>query len=382
MTIYAYRTLFKNGQLIRSWHRRTRSAIIQIMKRLTGACIGLGVAVAVAELVARLVLAVPAVSDRLSQGGSYARLIGQLERYGSRGRGSADWDYASQLEPHPRWGWVTRPGTFSFGFHSPTITTNAQRLRARRVYDLVKPPGLTRIEVFGDSFAYGAEVGDDDPFAARLEREGDHLEALNFGVPGYGLDQVYLRFQDDGRRYNPDIVVINLLQLLLMRAATKFGTWYKPYFTRAGGELTLHGVPVPSPDEAYVSFLYGPRLLDLFRLASDSDEKLGYDEGLNELLLAKLGREIRAAGARAVVVLATAQDGLNGGGGHSDVAALASAVCAREHLECLDVFPAFERAATAGTPLLAGVHWNGAGHEIVTQAILRHLREHPSAPMR
>jgi lysophospholipase L1-like esterase len=347
---------------------------------LRGIVIGLGVALATAELMARLVLSVPAVSDRLSHGGPHARLIGQLERYGWRRR-TGGWDYGRQLEPHARWGWVNTPGSFAFAFQGATITTNAQRMRAGRSYELVKPPGLTRIEVFGDSFAYGAEVGDAETFAARLEQEGDHLEVLNFGVPGYGLDQVYLRFQDDGRRYGPDIVIINLMHLLLTRCDTRSGTWYKPYFAHQGERLILHGVPVPSPEEAYRSFLYRPRLLDLYRLASDSEQMVGDDQALHELLLVQLGREIRAAGARAIVAIAPARRDLESRGVHSGLADLASAVCAREHLECLDVFLAFQQAAAAGTPLEVGVHWNAAGHEIVAQALLAFLRDHRSAPV-
>jgi len=39
------------------------------------------------------------------------------------------------------------------------------------------------------------------------------LEVLNFGVPGYGLGQSYLRYLKDGLKFSPDIIFFNYLLL-------------------------------------------------------------------------------------------------------------------------------------------------------------------------
>ena len=60
-----------------------------------------------------------------------------------------------------------------------------------------KPVGVRRVAVLGDSIAFGYWVSDEQGFARQLEmllgqapgpRRG-RVEVLNFGVPGYNLEQ-------------------------------------------------------------------------------------------------------------------------------------------------------------------------------------------------
>src|SRR5262249_27037975 len=147
------------------------------------------------------------------------------------------------------------------------MTINSERLRAARDYGHQKPPSTLRLAVFGDSFAFGMDVGDDDTFAAQLEHQMDHSEVLNFGVLGYGMDQVLLRFRAEGVQFHPDIVVLNYVQMLAARAQEDFTTWYKPRFVLDGNhQLILRGVPVPSPEQVHAAFWMRPRLLDLVLL--------------------------------------------------------------------------------------------------------------------
>ena len=44
-----------------------------------------------------------------------------------------------------------------------------------------------------------------------MESYGSHIEALNFGVGGFGLDQAYLRYLEDGIQYNSHIVLIGFM---------------------------------------------------------------------------------------------------------------------------------------------------------------------------
>jgi hypothetical protein len=70
-------------------------------------------------------------------------------------------------------------------------------------------PRRPRVEFVGDSFTYGLYVSDDESFAVRLG--ADHLrdhEIVNFGVNGYGADQMLLLYETIGRLYRPDIVVM------------------------------------------------------------------------------------------------------------------------------------------------------------------------------
>ena len=198
-------------------------------RRLLGRVVKLVIALAVAEAVVRYGMSRPIFGRRLEQYGARGWLISQMAQYEAGG----GWlHHRFPLEPDPNLGWTNTPGHIMDRGNPMTI--NAERLRAARVYGHEKPPGTLRIEVFGDSFAFGMDVGDDDTFAAQLERSLDHSEVLNFGVLGYGMDQVLLRFRAEGVQFHPDIVVLNYVQMLAARAEADFTTWYKPRFVLQG----------------------------------------------------------------------------------------------------------------------------------------------------
>ena len=77
-----------------------------------------------------------------------------------------------------------------------------------------KPPGTVRIAVLGDSFAEALPVEQDKAFWAVMERElaravpGKKIEALNFGVSGYGTGQELIMLRRHVWKYQPDIVLL------------------------------------------------------------------------------------------------------------------------------------------------------------------------------
>ncbi len=77
-----------------------------------------------------------------------------------------------------------------------------------------KAEGKFRIMVLGDSFMAGLQVNDDETFSRHLEgffRESDSLpevDVMNLGVPSFGTDQEYLAFNEYGRKYKPDMVLL------------------------------------------------------------------------------------------------------------------------------------------------------------------------------
>lgn len=76
-----------------------------------------------------------------------------------------------------------------------------------------KPPGITRIGGFGDSFTWGGEVEDGLDWPAQLQEllrrrgRGD-VEVLNFGNGSYGFHQTYLLWEALGRLYDLDLVLL------------------------------------------------------------------------------------------------------------------------------------------------------------------------------
>jgi lysophospholipase L1-like esterase len=94
---------------------------------------------------------------------------------------------------------------------------NAAGLRGPEVEE-EKPPGVARLAVLGDSIAFGYWVAEEDAFPRQLETllngkagaGGARVEVLNFGVPGYNLEQATEVLRARALRFRPDAVVVAL----------------------------------------------------------------------------------------------------------------------------------------------------------------------------
>jgi hypothetical protein len=140
-----------------------------------------------------------------------------------------------------RYGWELRPG-FGALLHDVPTTVNARGYRGA-LHPYEKTPGKTRLLMLGDSVAFGFGVRDFETFSYLLEHRGDRYEVVNLSVEGYGTDQELLVLEQEGLRYHPDVVVLNVcvandpLDNFLPR------WWYwrpKPHFTWDGRRLVLH----------------------------------------------------------------------------------------------------------------------------------------------
>ena len=156
-------------------------------------------------------------------------------------------------------GWAPRADA-----HSTTgpFAVNGAGIRAARETGERAAPGALRIAAFGDSFTFGDEVGPDETWATALERalaeRGVAAEVLNFGVNAYGIDQAYLRWRRDGRRFRPDVVLLGLQPENVLRDRNVFRPLYfagtevplsKPRFVVRDDRLELLNVPTLPPEE-------------------------------------------------------------------------------------------------------------------------------------
>lgn len=151
----------------------------------------------------------------------------------------------SLAEFHGELGWRPRPGLDN----GPDII-NGQALRSRRAYSKSPAAGVLRIAVFGDSFVYGSEVLTDEAWPSVVEQLRPRTEVLNYGVPGYGQGQIYLRFQAEGRDLEPRIVLFGVATPTLERimmisavfrspGAANYDFVKKPRFILGEGGLSL-----------------------------------------------------------------------------------------------------------------------------------------------
>jgi hypothetical protein len=322
--------------------------------------------VLVVELVLRLVLPLP-MFRRFLRGPVGSRIISisgaaSDARRGALGHGRLPNGHAVD----PMLGWTNAPRVFPIDGRFET--TSSQGLRGARLYSLEKAADVLRIEVFGDSFAFGTEVGDESTYSAVLEQTLPRAEVLDFGVKGYGLDQALLRFRKEGPAFHPDVVVIGFVSAFVLRDSQSFTFYPKPYFVLRDGKLVLEGVPVPSLDEALRSYAWESRIADVWRMLTATVGRHRPDEGLVTPLLVEFVDEIRASGARAIVVRYPTLSEI---GRDCLYTTQLRDVCKRTGATCVDTSPAFDAASARGVVLGApgAYHFNAAGHRIVAGAL-------------
>jgi lysophospholipase L1-like esterase len=139
------------------------------------------------------------------------------------------------------------------------FTTGVLGARGPREYARAKPAGVTRVVCFGDSFTFGDEIQDTWTFEHILESFRPDVEALNFGVSGYGTDQALLRYRRLGRDLGADVVCIGLLLENIGRNVNRYRPLWntrtgfcatKPRFVLgASGELELIPQPYATREE-------------------------------------------------------------------------------------------------------------------------------------
>jgi hypothetical protein len=131
----------------------------------------------------------------------------RLAHYGEASRVRLD----KFTEYDPLLGWRHRPnssGELRTSEYRTTVQYNSNGWRGlSRTY--TKPRGVSRIVVLGASFVDGYTVQVQDRFTEVLEASlGPPFEVINLGVPGYSTDQELLLLEQQGWKYQPDLVVL------------------------------------------------------------------------------------------------------------------------------------------------------------------------------
>ena len=123
---------------------------------------------------------------------------------------------------HDKLGYRLRPNTqvlATTSDFSVIYKINSQGLRDKE-HNFTKPKSTTRILAFGDSFTFGEGVPYGERFTDITGKHFSNLEIINFGVPGYGLDNILLTFAREGLKYSPDYVILFLNNVMLERYST------------------------------------------------------------------------------------------------------------------------------------------------------------------
>lgn len=139
--------------------------------------------------------------------------------------------YGPPAKPHPALGWV---GIFS---------------RDTYVHDHATDVGSrTPVLLYGDSFAECSTIPNKQQcFEGLFNNDpafGRHHYLLNYGVGGYGVDQILLLLQGSLRNYENPFVIVGIMTWDLDRSSHSVRTGQKPFFKVEDGALVLKGVPI------------------------------------------------------------------------------------------------------------------------------------------
>ena len=123
------------------------------------------------------------------------------------------WNPAYEIDPELGWR-PKRNFTWAHSIyrgHQVVVRTNSRGFRDRE-HDRDKNPGVRRVVVLGDSFAFGWGVGDGETFSDYLTKLAPELEIINLGVAGWNLAQQRRLLELEAMDYSPDLVLASFVQ--------------------------------------------------------------------------------------------------------------------------------------------------------------------------
>ena len=300
----------------------------------------------------------------------------------------------------PSLGWSHIPnssGSFNAFGHKTPVSINSKGFRdLERTYD--RDPSKYRIVVLGDSIVWGYGVQRDGIFTTLMEKQRRDIEVINLGVSGYGTDQEFILFQQEGSCYRPDLVVLvlvdNDLQTNVQRSV--YLAYQKPVFAFARDHrLTVMNSPVPPQGiweravsrlirhsfalnlvaSAYYRFKIG--FLSLGPTAEGYTINLPFprdpEEKITVALLFEIQRVAHGIGAEFLVVLADRMERQ----GREMEEFLKS-----RHVRVISLDPSFPKPESPALHLPDGVHWSALGHRRAADRLLKYLEDENLTPHR
>lgn len=180
---------------------------------------------------------------------------------------------AALVERHrsfdPELGWCRRPGECGTELTDRGETRYEVDEHGRR-----HNPGFTgvpaRVACFGDSYVFCRLVNDDETWPHQLSRLLG-VNAANYGVGNYGLDQALLRLERELPGLEAEVVVMGVVPETIARVHSYWKHYFeygnvlafKPRFTLESGALVAHPPAVTSPHDYQTYRDRLPRIVEL-----------------------------------------------------------------------------------------------------------------------
>ena len=314
--------------------------------------------------------------------------------------------------------------------------------------DYAKAPGVFRVLILGDSFVEAMHVPLDATFPHVLQQQlngtasGARIEVMGAGVSGYGTASELLYFEREGKRYQPDLVVLafypgndvknnspsledklkpayatdGALQRVIGEAPRKRLHGWRAWLARSAAyhyvrkvlltqqprladALVRHGLlqpdVVPSvPQRDGVPVDYG-----IYATAETPEWQEAWRH--TERLLGELQSATAANGARLAIAIVSSRDQVypqwwrevvdtyprmqsntwDLDGPQRRIAAW----CLQHDVPCVELAPAFRAAAARGGEPLHyhhDGHWTVAGHRLAAEVLREFIEQHGLVPTR
>jgi hypothetical protein len=147
---------------------------------------------------------------------------------------------------HSLYGWRNQSNFKTNSEDSIRVTIDENGLRVHSSPAKASANPRHQLGLFGDSFVFGDEVGDDATLPAFLERWQDHSKTYNYGIHGFGVGQMALLLENESSVANLDHVMVVIgLPFDLSRDLTNLFVHPKPIFYLEDGRLQIGNTPVP-----------------------------------------------------------------------------------------------------------------------------------------
>jgi hypothetical protein len=196
---------------------------------------------------------------------------------------------------------------------SKNTDINRQGFRDQKDFDRVDhSTERIRVMILGDSFMWGTGVASSESVPGLLQSwTSDTHSVFNLGVPGWGIDQMYLAYQRYKDKLSPHIVILTFIDDDILRVLEAYRKWEglnKPSFEvhegRLRSRLTPSRMQLWLDDTMGGSVLFGRLLRDIYLLA-DAGPVVRY-------LLEDMVRDTEQRKARLAILRIPTRDSPNG----------------------------------------------------------------------
>jgi hypothetical protein len=277
-------------------------------------------------------------------------------------------------------GWALRPNIRNMVvFGGKILNSNSKGIRGVEEHSYNKPSNKVRILVVGDSFIFGEDVSDNETLPHYLQQMLPHSEVLNFGVHGYGHDQMLLYLKEEGVKYNPDVVIVGVIYGDMKRNLMKFRDYAKPKFELVNKELKLTNVPVPLPESFLEKEFYRSKFYDLLIILYHKVMlHLGIEqkraEEVTTAILDEMSKTIKDIGAVPVFAyLPYNREMENVEEKITEREKYFFHYCDGKGIYCVSIRPYFAAKIKKGVVFKTSGHWDAKGNLIAAEGIKEHL---------